>query len=118
MNQTLYNEKLLCCRLPEQGLEVMCAAGSNSNCQPSEFNSTNITHVCVAGYQNVARKFFAEHGFQHVVLLSADGALEAAPAMGSADIILDLISTGVTLRENNLKELEGARMLESEVCLK
>jgi hypothetical protein len=32
---------------------------------------------------------------KHVVLLSADGALEAAPAMGSADIILDLVSTGM-----------------------
>ena len=48
----------------------------------------------VTGYQNVARKFFQEKGFEHVVLLSADGALEAAPLMGSADIILDLISTG------------------------
>ena len=36
----------------------------------------------------------------------AAGALEAAPAMGSADIILDLVSTGVTLRENNLKQIE------------
>jgi hypothetical protein len=46
--------------------------------------------------------FFKEAGFEHVSLLSADGALEAAPAMGAADIILDLVSTGVTLRENNL----------------
>jgi ATP phosphoribosyltransferase len=45
-------------------------------------------------YHNVARHFFKEKGFKHVVLLSADGALEAAPAMGSADIILDLVSTG------------------------
>jgi hypothetical protein len=29
----------------------------------------------VSGYQNIARKFFAENGFEHVVLLSADGAL-------------------------------------------
>jgi ATP phosphoribosyltransferase len=56
-------------------------------------------------------------GFEHVVLLSADGALEAAPAMGSADIILDLISTGVTLRENNLKELEGGKIIESQGVL-
>ncbi|KXZ49554.1 hypothetical protein GPECTOR_20g408 [Gonium pectorale] len=45
----------------------------------------------VTGYHNIARRFFAEKGFKHVVLLSADGALEAAPAMGSADIILDLV---------------------------
>lgn len=50
-------------------------------------------------------RFFVKNGFAHVSLLSADGALEAAPAMGAADIILDLVSTGVTLRENNLKTI-------------
>lgn len=71
----------------------------------------------VTGYHNIARRFFAEKGFEHVVLLSADGALEAAPAMGSADIILDLVSTGVTLRENNLKQIEGGRIMESQGIL-
>lgn len=71
----------------------------------------------VTGYQNIARKYFAEQGFEHIVLLSADGALEAAPAMGSADIILDLVSTGVTLRENNLKQLEGAVIMYSQGAL-
>ena len=47
----------------------------------------------VTGYHNVARRFFQEQGFEHVVLLSADGALEAAPLMGTADIILDLVMT-------------------------
>ena len=58
-----------------------------------EWSESNPLRV-VTGYQNVARKFFQEKGFEHVVLLSADGALEAAPLMGSADIILDLVSTG------------------------
>ncbi|KAG2429422.1 hypothetical protein HYH02_014077 [Chlamydomonas schloesseri] len=48
----------------------------------------------VTGYHNIAKRFFAQNGFKHVVLLSADGALEAAPAMGSADIILDLSICG------------------------
>lgn len=71
----------------------------------------------VTGYTNIARRFFREKGFQHVVFLSADGALEAAPAMGAADIILDLVSTGVTLRENNLKQLQGGDIIESEGVL-
>jgi len=71
----------------------------------------------VTGYQNIARKYFQDKGFQHVKLLSADGALEAAPAMGSADIILDLVSTGVTLRENNLREIEGGKIMESQGVL-
>eukprot|EP00976_Prorocentrum_cordatum_P040425 819657-Prorocentrum_minimum.AAC.1 len=37
--------------------------------------------------------------------------------MDYADIILDLVSTGTTLRENNLKQLEGARIMESEGVL-
>lgn len=57
-------------------------------------------------------RFFERHGFEHVSLLSADGALEAAPAMGAADIILDLVSTGVTLRENNLKTIENGNIME------
>jgi ATP phosphoribosyltransferase len=60
-------------------------------------------------------RFFREVGIENVVLLSADGALEAAPAMGAADIILDLVSTGVTLRENNLKQINGGDILE--VCV-
>ncbi|EFN55677.1 hypothetical protein CHLNCDRAFT_133913 [Chlorella variabilis] len=71
----------------------------------------------VTGYQNIARKYFAEKGFENVVLLSADGALEAAPAMGSADIILDLVSTGVTLRENNLKQIAGGTIMHSQGAL-
>jgi ATP phosphoribosyltransferase len=45
----------------------------------------------VTGYQAIAQRFFEEKGFKHFVLLAADGALEAHPAMGSADIILDLV---------------------------
>ncbi|KAK9797779.1 hypothetical protein WJX73_001845 [Symbiochloris irregularis] len=71
----------------------------------------------VTGYHNIARRYFEEKGFEHVVLLSADGALEAAPLMGTADIILDLVSTGVTLRENNLKELDGATIFKSQCVL-
>lgn len=71
----------------------------------------------VTGYRYVAQSFFAKHNFTNYELCSADGALEAAPKMGYADIILDLVSTGTTLRENNLKEIEGARMLESQGVL-
>ena len=61
-----------------------------------EWSETNPLRV-VTGYHNIARKFFSEQGFEHVVLLSADGALEAAPLMGTADIILDLVRGGTGL---------------------
>jgi ATP phosphoribosyltransferase len=72
----------------------------------------------ITGYTSLAQRFFtAENGFPHAVILTADGALEAAPAMGTADMILDLVSTGTTLRENNLKQIEGGKLLMSEGCL-
>lgn len=71
----------------------------------------------VSGYAALARRFFEERGFEHVRLLSGDGALEAAPAMGTADIILDLVSSGVTLRENNLREIRGGTVLRSQGVL-
>ena len=71
----------------------------------------------VTGYQNIARSFFEAKGFTNVRLLGADGALEAAPLMGSADVILDLVSTGVTLRENNLKQLDGGTVMQSQGIL-
>ncbi len=71
----------------------------------------------VTGYTHIAARFFADAGMPHVALSTADGALEAAPAMGSADVILDLVSSGTTLRENNLKQITGGRVLESQGCL-
>jgi len=68
----------------------------------------------VTGYTYLGQKFLAENGFKHVQLSTADGALEAAPAMGTADAILDLVSSGTTLRENNLKEIEGGAVLSSQ----
>ena len=45
------------------------------------------------------------------------GATEGAPAAGSADIIVDITSTGSTLTANHLKVLEDGVILRSEACL-
>ncbi|XP_031493558.1 ATP phosphoribosyltransferase 2, chloroplastic-like [Nymphaea colorata] len=66
------------------------------------------------GFNYLGPKFLKEKGLQHVSFSTADGALEAAPAMGIADAILDLVSSGTTLRENNLKEIEGGIVLKSQ----
>ncbi|XP_043695354.1 ATP phosphoribosyltransferase 2, chloroplastic-like [Telopea speciosissima] len=71
----------------------------------------------VTGFTYLGPKFMKEKGLKHVSFSTADGALEAAPAMGTADAILDLVSTGTTLRENNLKEIEGGVVLESQAVL-
>lgn len=71
----------------------------------------------VTGYHHIAEQFFEKHGFDNYVLQHADGALEAGPAMGTSDVILDLVSTGTTLRENNLKQIDGGKVIESEGVL-
>ncbi|KAH0936345.1 hypothetical protein HID58_013462 [Brassica napus] len=69
------------------------------------------------GFTYLGPKFMEENGIKHVTFSTADGALEAAPAMGIADCILDLVSSGTTLKENNLKEIEGGVVLESQAAL-
>ncbi|KAK2966086.1 hypothetical protein RJ640_025582 [Escallonia rubra] len=69
------------------------------------------------GFTYLGPKFLKESGLKHATFSTADGALEAAPAMGIADAIVDLVSSGTTLRENNLKEIEGGVLLESQAVL-
>src|SRR5690606_29470111 len=57
------------------------------------------------------------HGIHHFTLVKAEGAIEAAPTLGYADLIVDLTATGTTLRENHLKEIKGGTIVEAEACL-
>ncbi|MCL4303857.1 MAG: ATP phosphoribosyltransferase [Anaerolineae bacterium] len=69
----------------------------------------------VSKYERQTTAFLEQHQIRPYRVLHADGALEAAPQMGSADFIVDLVSSGVTLRENRLKQIEGGRLLQSEM---
>lgn len=69
----------------------------------------------VSKYERQTTAFLEQHQIKPYRVLHADGALEAAPQMGSADFIVDLVSSGVTLRENRLKQIEGGRLLQSEM---
>ncbi len=68
----------------------------------------------VSKFQRQTKVFLEQHQLEPYHILHADGALEAAPQMGTADLIVDLVSSGVTLRENRLKELAGGQLLESQ----
>ena len=52
----------------------------------------------------VTEKFFSQNGLQ-VEVIKLHGNIELAPIMGLADVIVDIVSTGQTLRENNLVEM-------------
>lgn len=68
-------------------------------------------------YTHQARQFLHHHEIHHFSLVKADGAIEAAPTIGYADIVIDLTQTGTTLRENHLKLIKGGTILSSQACL-
>ena len=68
-------------------------------------------------YPNLTRQFLYDHGINYFRLVESSGALEAAPQLGYADLIVDLTSSGVTLRENRLKTIVGGSILSSQACL-
>jgi ATP phosphoribosyltransferase len=57
------------------------------------------------------------HGIKPYRLVSPEGTLEIAPAIGFADLIADLVSSGLTLRDNHLRTLDDGLILKSEACL-
>lgn len=68
-------------------------------------------------YTGLTRQFLHAKGIHHFTLVRAEGAIEAAPTIGYADIIVDLVQTGTTLRENHLKPLQDGDIVHSEACL-
>ncbi len=61
--------------------------------------------------------FLSSHGVASFTLIQAEGTLEAAPAIGYADLIADLVSSGQTLRDNRLRPLEDGTILSSQAGL-
>jgi ATP phosphoribosyltransferase len=68
-------------------------------------------------YRNLVRSFCYQRGVNVFALIDSQGATEAAPALGYADMIADITETGTTLRENRLKIVAGTRILRSQACL-
>ncbi|MBE9126139.1 ATP phosphoribosyltransferase [Coleofasciculus sp. LEGE 07092] len=68
-------------------------------------------------YPNLTRNWLYEKLIVNFSLVAVQGAMEAAPSMGYADMIADVSSTGTTLRENRLKRIDGGTLLKSQACL-
>lgn len=69
-------------------------------------------------YFELTQKHFSiRHGIQLYRIIESFGATEGAPATGQADIIVDITSTGETLRANRLKILKDGIILKSQACL-
>ncbi len=68
-------------------------------------------------YVNLTRRFFAEQGVADYRVVESLGATEGAPAAGSAELIVDITTTGATLAANALKPLDDGIILKSQATL-
>ena len=68
-------------------------------------------------YINLTRTFFAAHGVVDYRIVESAGATEGAPAVGTAEMIVDITTTGATLAANGLKVLDDGVILRSQANL-
>ncbi|MEZ5782542.1 MAG: ATP phosphoribosyltransferase [Rhizobiaceae bacterium] len=69
-------------------------------------------------YWRLTQQFFSgAHGIQVYRIVESLGATEGAPAAGSADVIVDITTTGSTLKSNHLRVLGDGVILRSQACL-
>ena len=74
-------------------------------------------------YPNIAKDYFFNRKHQTVDLIKLNGSIELAPIVGLSEVIVDIVETGSTLKENGLKVLEevcplSARMVVNQVSMK
>lgn len=74
-------------------------------------------------YPNIAKDYFYNRKHQTVEIIKLNGSIELAPIVGLSEVIVDIVETGSTLRENGLEVLEqisdlSARMVVNEVSMK
>jgi len=68
-------------------------------------------------YVNLTRDFFSAHGIVDYRIVESSGATEGAPAAGSAELIVDITTTGATLAANALKVVDDGVILRSQANL-
>ena len=68
-------------------------------------------------YLNLTRRFFSSNGLADYRIVESLGATEGTPAAGTAELIVDITSTGATLEANGLKVLEDGVILRSQANL-
>lgn len=74
-------------------------------------------------YPNIAKDYFYNKRHQTVEIIKLNGSIELAPIVGLSEVIVDIVETGTTLRENGLHVLEeicplSARMVVNQVSMK
>ncbi|MFL2849697.1 MAG: ATP phosphoribosyltransferase [Pseudohongiellaceae bacterium] len=84
--------------------------------EPMVPSSTSDTLKVATKFTNIAKKYFAEQG-QQVELIKLNGALELAPSLGLADLIVDIVETGKTLTANRMEPKDLIANVSSRVIV-
>ena len=98
----------------------MCVAGPES--AREKLNDGSLIRVA-SKYPRIAKDYFYNKKHQTVELIKMNGSIELAPIVGLSEVIVDIVETGSTLKENGLKVLEeicplSARVVVNEVSMK
>ncbi|MBR1567865.1 MAG: ATP phosphoribosyltransferase [Lachnospiraceae bacterium] len=98
----------------------MCVCGPKS--AREKLNGNEIIRVATK-YPNIAKEYFYNQKHQTVEIIKLNGSVELAPIVGLSDVIVDIVETGTTLRENGLEVLTeicnlSARIVVNQVSLK
>jgi len=102
--------------VPEAWLD--CATMADLEEIAEDFHARHGRRLRVATkYLRLTRQFFARHGIAGYRTVTSLGATEGAPAAGMAELIVDITSTGSTLRANRLKVLDDGVILRSQAVL-
>ena len=102
--------------VPDAWIDVNCMADLDD--VAAEFRSRHGRRLRIATkYWQLTQGFFAGHGIAVYRIVESLGATEAAPSAGQADVIVDITSTGSTLRANGLKILIDGTILKSQANL-
>lgn len=98
----------------------MCVAGPRSH---EQFLKHGERIRVATKYPNIAKDYFYNKKHQTVEIIKLNGSIELAPLVGLSEVIVDIVETGTTLKENGLEVLEeicelSARMVVNRVSMK
>lgn len=96
----------------------VCIAGFENSAKK---NITANSLRVATKYPNIAKDYYMER--ENIEIIKLNGSVELAPLLGLSDVILDIVETGITLKENGLSILEkvcdvSARVIVNRVSLK